>query len=360
MNQSPNNIEQAKADMEQSKLFNPKVIRSGVIVFLFISILSLIGIFFFTDGENTWDVWLNIKWSYLSFGLVFLFGDLYFGGLRNHIFMRHIQPGISQMVSIKANLANIFMGSITPSQTGGGPAQWYVFHKNGISLEDNISVTLYNFISTIVFFPLSGLMALFVLRDQLPGKFIMDLTRVGFSTFSTILILLMVGLFAPQVIGRGISLLGNLVKPMHKGLSRRMARWSEKTTQKLQDYRKRCIQLIKEHPELMLYSFLITIIIYFNKYALAYFILLAFDIQQDFWVVVAIQAVLSLIIYFAPSPGASGIAEVSISALMASIISEDYLGSFTLLYRAFILYIPAMIGAFVVLKYIGTKKEMKE
>ncbi|MBT8190402.1 MAG: hypothetical protein KJO29_08220, partial [Bacteroidia bacterium] len=62
----------------------------------------------------------------------------------------------------------------------------------------------------------------------------------------------------------------------------------------------------------------------------------------------------------APSPGGSGIAELSIAGLMAGVIAEDYIGTFTLLQRSFLVFIPAIIGAFVALRELNkeTTKEM--
>jgi hypothetical protein len=65
------------------------------------------------------------------------------------------------------------------------------------------------------------------------------------------------------------------------------------------------------------------------------------------------MAVLYLLLYFAPSPGGSGIAEISLVALFSPFISEDYSGSITLLHRSFLIFIPALIGAYIVLKQIS-------
>ena len=73
----------------------------------------------------------------------------------------------------------------------------------------------------------------------------------------------------------------------------------------------------------------------------------------------AVQAIIYLLLYFAPSPGGSGIAELSIAGLMAGIIAEDYIGTFTLLQRSFLVFIPAMLGALVVLRELN-KSELNE
>ena len=97
-----------------------------------------------------------------------------------------------------------------------------------------------------------------------------------------------------------------------------------------------------------------------NKYLLAYFLVLSFGIEADFWVIISIQAIVYLLLYFAPSPGGSGIAELSITGLMAGILSDDYLASFTLMQRSFLVFIPALLGAYVVLKEMNKKSLQEE
>ena len=347
MSDSPTN------QFEKSKYFNLRYIRRGVVIFVVISIIAFTGIFLYTNTGAALEVWSSIKWFYLLIGLLFIAVDLYLGGLRNHIFVNEFVPGISQMVSIRANLANIFMGAVTPSQSGGGPAQWYILYRSGVKIPDIIGVSFYNWISTVVFFPLTGAFAIYILKDKTPDGFVLYLTQFAFSIFTTILVVVIVGLFAPQAFSYVISILVRLIGIFNGHAAKYVDKKANHGLDKLIEYRNRYVGLIVKKPRLMVYSFVLTILLYFNKYALAYILVLGFGIQADFWSIIAIQALVYLLLYFAPSPGGSGIAEVSISALMASVIAEEYVASFTLLYRSFLVFIPAMIGSYVILKQLS-------
>lgn len=342
-----------KKGMDITEVFNIKVIKRGIILFISISLISLIGIFLYTNTGKTIEVWSQIKLSYLLLGLLFIMMDLYVGGLRNHIFIKEFVPGISQMVSIKANLANIFMGAVTPSQSGGGPAQWYIFYRNGVSLPDNISASFFNWISTLVFFPLTGALAIYILKDRIPDGFVYTLTQFGFSVFTTLLTVILIGLFSPQLLGKIIFFLGRLISSISSKWGGKLKDVGDKAVITMTDYQKKYVGLLKTKPRLMIYSFLLTVILYFNKYALAYIFVLAFGLDVDFWAIIAVMAVLYLLLYFAPSPGGSGIAEISLVALMSPFISDDYTGSITLLHRSFLIFIPALLGAWVVLKQLS-------
>ena len=177
----------------------------------------------------------------------------------------------------------------------------------------------------------------------MPEGFILHLTKFGFSVFTTLLVVIGVALFAPSVMGVIFSSLASGVNRINNSWGIKLSQMGENGIEKLKEYKGKYIGLIQQKPHLMLYSFLLTIILYFNKYLLAYILLLAFGISADFWTVIAIQAVLYLLLYFSPSPGGSGIAELSISALMVTVVATKYIAPFTLLYRSFLIFIPALI-----------------
>jgi len=349
-------MENRVENLKVAKVFNERVIKKGIAWFLSISIIALVGIFLYTKTGKTIEIWkeLNFAWFATALGLVFL--DLLLGGWRNHIFVRHFYPGKSQWISFRANLANIFMGAVTPSQSGGGIAQFYVFYKNGISLGNAITISFLNWISTLVFFPISGFIAYYILKENIPEGFVSYLASFGFSVFTTLLIVVVAGLFFPQAIGSFIAYLAQLIGRLNKKWSSKLSSFGEKAKSTLIDYRNKCKTIFIEKPWLMGLSFLITILLYANKYFIGYVIVLALGIDADIAVVMSVQAIVYLLLYFAPSPGGSGIAEISIAGLMAGVISEDYIGTFTLLQRSFLIFLPAIIGSFVALREINREK----
>ncbi|MBT8234429.1 MAG: flippase-like domain-containing protein [Saprospiraceae bacterium] len=345
-------------DLKINKVFNPKIIKKGVVYFLSISVISLVAIFLYTNSGKTLEVWKQIHPLYLLLTLVFVANDLFLGAFRNHIFVKEFKPGGSFWISFKANLANIFMGAVTPSQSGGGIAQFYIFYKNGVKLPDAITLSFINWISTLLFFPIAGIISYFIIKDNIPPGFITYLAQFGFSIFTILITVVLVALFFPHLVGELIIKLGELIRKVSEKWSDKISGFGLKAKTSMIDYRTKCVSLLKRKPQLMLFSFLITILLYLNKFFLAYIIVLALGAKANLFVILAIQAIIYLLLYFAPSPGGSGIAELSIAGLMAGVISEDYIGTFTVLQRSLLIFIPAIIGSFVVLKELN--KESSE
>jgi uncharacterized protein (TIRG00374 family) len=98
------------------------------------------------------------------------------------------------------------------------------------------------------------------------------------------------------------------------------------------------------------FGFILTAMIYFNKFIIAWVVLRGLGIAADFWEVIYTQIVLILIFYFAPSPGASGVAEVSTAEVMKGIIPAGYGGAFVVLWRMFTLFISVAVGALVTIR----------
>ena len=90
--------------------------------------------------------------------------------------------------------------------------------------------------------------------------------------------------------------------------------------------------------------------VFFNKFVIAWVVLRGLGVEANFWEVVYAQLVLILIFYFAPSPGAAGVAEVSTAEVMKGIIPVGFEGAFVVLWRLFTLFISLSIGAVVTIR----------
>ena len=332
------------------KYLNPKYIQRGFLVFAFITILSFFLLFLYTNTAETLNAFRNIHIKYLLLALLLAFFDWWVGGYRNHIFVREIKPGISWKVCFNANLANIFMGAVTPSQTGGGPAQLYMLYRNGIRIMDGLAVSLINFVATALFFPISALVAYLIVKGTINDPLIITLIKSGFVLFSVFFSVVLISILLPKKMGKFLHGISKVLYQVFPDIGKKLMKLTEKLYKQLLGYNKTMRHFIRKKPILLPYSFILTCILYLTKYTIAFCILLGLGINIDYLTVIAIQAIIFFILYFAPSPGASGIAELSIAVLMAQIMPESLLASFTMMHRGFLLFLPALLGAYIVLK----------
>lgn len=341
------------------KILNQAYIRRGVFIFIGITLLAFTCLFLYSNTEEVIQALKEIKLKYIGLALLMALFDWWIGGMRNHIFVRETNPGISQRVCFDANLANIFLGAVTPSQTGGGPAHLYMLWRGGVKLTDGIAVSVVNYISTIVFFIASAGLAIYHLQSIIPGDSISLLIKSGFAIFTTGFIIVLISLLAPERMGKLLMWIGKKLKSAFPNKFKNLDVKTEKVAGELQNYHKTIMFFLVKNPLLLPLSFVITCLMYFNKYALAFVLLLGLGISADFWSVIGIQAIIFFMLYHAPSPGASGFAELSIAGLMSHIVVEAKLAPFTILHRTFLLLLGALIGAYIMLKELKKHNEEK-
>jgi len=338
-------------------VFNRKTIIKGCLWSGLITIASIAVIFFYNHTGDTLKALSTINIKFILICLVMVFADLMLGSWRNHIFIRKLNPEISHWVSFKANVSNMFMGAVTPFHSGAGPAQLYVYNRNGVKVLDAFIVSLINMGSTLLFMPIAGLFAIIFMNDQLDSGLVPTLLRYGFSVFFIFLIAFLLAFWKPLWVGAMLQQGAGLFARVFPSKKDKAKKWGITSFNNILQYQQICSKLLKDNPLLFPLSMLITTLLYLNKYCMQYVILLGLGIHTDLLQVISIQVLIQFMIYFAPSPGGSGFAEASIAVLFAKIVPASVLSVFTLLQRSFLLFFPALIGAYVVISLLKKHTE---
>lgn len=333
-------------------VFKKDIIIKGSLWFALITIITIAAIFFYNHTGNAIQALKSIKPAYILFCFIMLFIDLILGSWRNHIFIRKLKPGLSYWISFKANVANMFMGSVTPAHGGAGPAQIYVYMSNGVTFLDSFAVTLINMGATLIFMPLAGLLAILLMNQEYVSGIVPSLLRYGFSFFTVFLLAFLLAFWKPVWVGSLIKKLARFLSGVFPKQKEKLLVWGQKSYNNIAKYQETCSILLKKHPLLFPLALIITTVLYLNKYVLQYVILLGLGVHTDLIQVISIQILIQFIIYFAPSPGGSGFAEISISVLFGKIVPAAILPIFTLLQRSFLLLFPALIGAYFVISLL--------
>ena len=345
----PGGSPRAGLDLQDAgKIFNRKTIKRGVVIFVIVTVLTMTGIFLYTNTGTSVSALEDLHPVYLLLIVPLLALDLWLGGLRIHVFVRKLKAGAGTWLSIRANLANIFMGAITPSQTGGGPAQLYILHQGGISVARGMSIGVINFLSTIVFFVLAAGISLFFLGSSFSSGAVNGLILAGFAVFSFQLIVVLTALLKPVVFEKLFNLLTRVFSRI-PSIGRRVGHLREWFSDFVSSYREACRIFFSRELAVVFQSFALTALLYLNKFTIAYFLMRSIGGQGGYVEVVAIHMLVFFISYFAPSPGASGVAELTTAALMSAVLTRNLLPVFALLQRFFLLYIPVVLGVFTVL-----------
>ncbi|HSG09292.1 MAG TPA: flippase-like domain-containing protein [Longimicrobiales bacterium] len=324
-------------------------ILRGLITFLGLTVAGLAALFAFTAKGNATHVVQSLSAGFLILALGAAVLDLLIGAVRYQIFLRRIRPGTSLWLPIRADLANRFIGAVTPSQTGGGPAQVFVLHRGGIPIPDALSFLLINFLSTLVFFLMAGGFTAWIFHARFPDGAIHVLVQYGFIAFAACLAVMLAGLLRPAWIAKPMAAAANRLRGDKRPWARATARVCSAGANYVDQYRAACTRFIRDNPILPVLSFALTVVLYLNKFTLGWLVMRGLGVDGGYMTTIAVQALLHFILYVAPSPGGSGIAEITTGALMAILMPANLLLTFTLAQRFFLLYLPASAGAFVLM-----------
>ena len=273
--------------------------------------------------------------------------DIVLGALRYHLFIRKIRPATSLWLPIRADLANRFVGAVTPSQTGGGPAQVFVLHRGGVPAPEALSFLAINFLCTLVVFLAAGGAAAWALGDRVPAGITSLLVRYVGAVLLVGLGLILFALGRPDACARLLERASALLEQIPAGWAHACARAGRRLAGGADRYRTTCARFLREDPLLPLTALLLTLLLYLNKFTLAWLVMRGLGADGGYGTTLAVQALLHLILYVAPTPGGSGIAELATGALMAVVLPGGLLGPFTLLYRVLLVHAPAAVGACV-------------
>ena len=80
----------------------------------------------------------------------------------------------------------------------------------------------------------------------------------------------------------------------------------------------------------------------------SYIVVQALNGEATLWELSVIGLLLNFVVLFAPSPGASGVAEVVTAGLMENLILKDLIPLFVLLTRFFSIYCAVVVGGIII------------
>lgn len=333
-----------------------KVVR-GIRYFGILTVISLTILFYVTSTRETLTAFGRLDLGFLLLAALLQVLDIFLGAWRNHVLVRKFTPGVSLRLCFRAQLANEFGAAVTPGQSGGGPAWLYVLHRGGIPIAAAMAVSIVVFLTTISFFLITTSAALYYLSSEFNNNTLFYLLQIGFLMCTGMMVLIFLSLAMPGLVGAWLRGIAGQESKSPLRWRRSLGRCCAGAEKALQQYTHTCRQFFRKDLRYLIFAFVITSAYYLVKLNLAYVILLGLGLEVDYLGALAVLAVLRFILYFTPTPGGSGIGELSIATLMASIIPGYLLPVYTVLYRAYHLFLPAIFGAWVLLNELRPRHE---
>jgi len=324
-------------------------LRKGGVIFVLLSVISFSILFRFTSGKESFVALRQLKPGYLSLALCLVVVDWLLGGGRLWCFIRPLSRGTPYWSGFKANLANIFAGAMTPLQSGGGPAQIFMLRHQGVPIPKALASSLMCFISTS-FIILTSALLLFIsgISSTIDIRF-QGFYRYGAGLFFVISALLIIPVVRPRLVHSLVHALSRLASLIRKKdyTDSKFIHWM---LNHVEEYRLSLSLYMRRGKVAIASGVAFSFLIFLNKFSIAWVILKGLGLNPPYFQVILIQILLILVIYFSPSPGATGFAELTSAVFMSGIVPRQLLPVYVALWRLFTLYLSVGMGGIILFK----------
>ena len=303
-------------------------------------------------------IWHQLQWGYLFWLLLFLPVETFAAGLRIWVISRALQPGVSLWICLKAEWANLGLAMLTPSQTGGGVGQIYMLSRGGMNLGAALSVSLISFLGSMVILLFIGIYSLLIAKVDHLVVFFQGALLIFLLVFAVVIVAVCWPgslRFVISGICRGIQkICDKKHSPKNIGLPQNSR--INRLTNQLHNFSEKLIALCYMHQVNMRRFFsqdkasfawvcFLSIVFMLSRSIMAFLCLRFLGIQaSSLFSVIETQLSLIFLIYFAPTPGSSGLAEGASMLMMDGAMSAGLVPYYNLLWRCSTLYLPAIAG----------------
>lgn len=257
--------------------------------------------------------------------------------------------------SFKTTIIGAFFGMITPSYSGGQTMQLVYMGKSGLSLGISTSVMVLRFVveqSALEIIALLGVIRAVHLMKGIPA--IISLAMLGFTISTGMIVFLVVFSLSRKVYNKIFGVFKWFVAlfKFSKKLRPKIDLFLDKVDSEVEMYAESA-KILNKDPILLISTFLLGILSNVASFFTVYSAVISTGVLKNSFSslldIISVQSLATMIIYFSPTPGASGVAEGGFYLFFSPIVPREYLGTVTLEWRMLTYFIPLLIGFLLVL-----------
>lgn len=308
----------------------------------------------FADSQVAFDRRLLTPGTIATLTLVLL---AYFASdaLRLHYTLRALGDRLPLPALARLVFINLFVSNITPLATGGGFAQVWYMRRYGVTIGRGVAATTLRTVLAIAFIFTLTPVALLALPGLRQGPL---LNEIGLAL--SLCIALYLAFFATVLLrprwlagplGGGLSGLRRL-----RLISRnREARWHFRMRREVLRFARSFGHYLRGAPQHVALSVLFTATFLLSLFSIPAVLIDALGHDVDYLTSLGLMNVTTFLMYFAPTPGASGISEGVFGSFFRDIIGHQHLLLVTISWRALTIYLGMLIGMVILQRELARR-----
>lgn len=330
-------------------------IKKGLRIFLVITVISVITILAITVKKETFSSLKQVSPLFLTLTLAVCLFRMFLECLRLQTLTWAFGNPINLKSSAEFTIGGYFL-SLTPFGAGGLPMQIYILMREKFSFGESGAVIALRGLTSLIAFAF-GIPILISSRAVFTGAGIRILSGYLIALYAIFLILFVLVMLRTDRVEYRLLRFGKFLIRHRK---EKLANWINKLCDELERFKfgfKKCWSKGKYR---LILTILISVVSLFFYILIAPLLFKGLGVSAPVMKTAIIQLILTFVLMFAPTPGASGIAEGAGFALFRSIcMKQELLGIYVVLWRFFTYYIGVIIGGLIILKMLVGSKTFK-
>lgn len=329
-------------------------VRRGLALFIGLtSSVSLI-VLFTTVDKSTYTMIVHADKSRLGCVLLLVMLSWFIDAWKLWSVVRAAGERISYKLAVLLNWLRYFGCAITPMQSGGGPFQVYFLFKSGIPIGKGVAITLTSTLMTLLQLGLIVPFALMISPELMQGR------RLLQGVFSYVLVFVLVSwvivvlsLLRPRVIKKWGGAVTLLLRRWGIVKRRRVLRIVRRINREIDNYNRNFRLFFSTGSGYFVAAFALSCMQMFAMFSILPCLIWAMGLPVNFAEAFLAQALFLFILYFVPTPGASGVAEGGGAAIFSYLVPWNIAGVMAIMWRFFTEYLSIGMGALVALRLLG-------
>lgn len=278
-------------------------------------------------------------------GLLFIY--FLSDGLRLYFTLKALGHQMPLGTMFRLVFLNLFFSNVTPMATGGGFAQIWYLHHHGVPVGRATAATTIRTVLA-VFFIFSLTPVFLVTLDALDGNTLAGDVGMALAVFVIIyLSFFTVLLTRTHWLIRPLSHLLTRLHHYHLLSDARHRRWQFKARREMLRFSRSFRDYLGGRPLFIGLSILFTAIFLLSLFSFPALLIHGLGYDVDYLISLGLLVVTTFIMYFAPTPGASGISEGVFGTFFRDILSGNHLILVIVSWRLLTIYLGMLIGLLV-------------
>lgn len=326
-------------------------------IFLILIVVTFYVVFKQNDFSNFLDNLKHANLLYIGLGILCMFVFLGAEASNIRLILKNLGHKLSFLQVFRYSLVGFFFSSITPSSTGGQPAQIFFMNKDDIPVAHStlaLLVELMGYQLALGLLALIGFVLNFDILIHHLGN-IKFLVFLGIGINLLIITCLLVVIFSKRLALKIVDGITKILSFFHYS---KVDKFEESFKSQIEEYH-RCSIYLKENKRVLI-QVLITNIVQLSAYhAVPYFVYLSFGLTGTrAFTIILMEAVLYIAVASLPFPGAVGVSEGSFMIMFKMFFPESLLASAMIISRGISFYLFVLIsGIGVIWSFLTTKRK---